>query len=434
MPGRGNSITIKEKEMIIEIKHFFDKEKKKPSNVGVYNKSAVALTAIASNFSEVAVSRIVTEYNKHKSFEPPATKGSQPYAVDESVKTICQEVVRSHNINRDHLSIRRLVGILNDQYNIDVARETLRINLSRWNIVYGSVLRHTALREKDYVVNARRDYLIRKRQLDKSGRTLVYLDETFINKNYCGPDLSWFCDDWEEDPNLDKSFGPYINRPSGKGDRLIILNAVTKNGWVDGTKLVFQAKNNSGDYHGSMDEVNFTRWFTEQLLPNIPDKSVIIMDNAPYHNMYKDDGTPSLSSKKTVLQEWLKMKGIPYDKEFLRPKLIEIINKNRQKKEFKLDDILANDPRFKGRNIEIVRTPQYHPELQPIEKCWAVIKQYMAKHCDFTMKGLRKNLDNAWEKVTKKTMKGIMKKVRESEDYHFEQDAKLDSVDDAECM
>ena len=31
-------------------------------------------------------------------------------------------------------------------------------------------------------------------------------------------------------------------------------------------------------------------------------------------------------------------------------------------------------------------------------------------------------------------MKGIMKKVRESEDYHFEQDAKLDSVDDAECM
>lgn len=432
MSGRGNAITTQEKEMVVSVKHYFDKEKKAVPNKEEYKKSALALTAAATNFSEISVGRIMAEYNKNKSFLPPTPKGSRPYAIEGSIKTICRDVIRSHNINRDHLSLRILLGILSEKYDITVARETLRLNLLRWGIVYGPVLRHTALREKDYVVNARRDYLIRKRQLSKSEKTFVYLDETYINKNHSGSDLSWYCEDWEEDPLLDKSYGPYINKPSGKGERLIILNAVTEDGWVKKAKLVFQAKTNTGDYHGSMDEDNFTRWFTEQLLPNIPDNSVIIMDNASYHNMYLKDNIPSLSSKKVIMQQWLDANNIAYEKDHLRSKLIELINEHRPTRIFKLDHLLKNDPELKVRNIEILRTPQYHPELQPIEKCWAVLKQHMAQHCDFTISGLRKNLDSSWSKVTKKTMKGIMKKVAYWEDYHFEQDGLLDSVEEKE--
>jgi len=431
MSGKGNSITLPEKEMVIHIKHYFDKEKKLYShNKKLSLKSSVSRTALATNLSEVTVKRIMAEYNKGKQLSPPSPKGSNPYAIDESVKTICQDVIRSYNIRREHLSLRLLVGILNDEYNIEVARETLRACLYRWDILHGSVQRHTALRERDYVVKARREYLIRKRVLNKSNRVLVYLDETFINKNYSGSDTSWYCGDWKDDPRLDKSFGPYINKPSGKGERFIILNAVTKNGWVDGAQLVFQAKKYSGDYHGSMDEDNFTKWFTVQLLPNIRDNAVIIMDNAPYHNVFQEDGVPSLTSKKIVLQKWLSDNQITFKKELLRTQLIDLINKYRPMKIFKFDDMLQNDPKYKARNIEILRTPQYHPELQPIEKCWGVMKQYMAQHCDFTLNGLRKNLEIAWTKVTSETMDGIMRKVTYWENYHFEQDSLLDSVDD----
>jgi hypothetical protein len=51
------------------------------------------------------------------------------------------------------------------------------------------------------------------------------------------------------------------------------------------------------------------------------------------------------------------------------------------------------------------------------------MKQYMAQHCDFSLKGLKK-------KFSSETMGGIMKKVYYWEDYHFEQDSLLDSVDD----
>ncbi len=61
------------------------------------------------------------------------------------------------------------------------------------------------------------------------------------------------------------------------------------------------------------------------------------------------------------------------------------------------------------------------------------MKQYMAQHCDFTLQGLRDNLEIAWTKVTSKTMDGIMKKVIYWQNYHFEQDSLLDAVNDKDC-
>jgi transposase len=431
MPGQGNVLTIPEKRMILEVKNHFDNEKKRnKSIVG----SASSLTATTLKLSVITVQRVLKEYKENGEFSDPKPKGASPYAVDSTIKTVIQNLIRQHNIKRDHLSIRSLCAILKNEYDTHIPRETLRAYLSRWNIVYGTVHRHSALREQDHVIAARRAYLIKKKELNLSDRTLIYLDETFINKNYSGSDTSWYCADWQEDEDLDKFNGPYINKPAGKGERLIILKAMTADGWIEGTDLIFKAHSNTGDYHGSMDVENFTRWFTKQLLPNIPDNSVIIMDNASYHNAFEDDGVPSLNSKKAALQEWLNHEGISFDEDYLRPQLIELVNQHRPKREYHLDALLKNNQLYRDRNITIMRTPQYHPELQPIEKCWAVMKQDIGRNCDFTMKGLRKNLDEVWGKFTKKTFHGIMKKVSHWEEYHFNQDGLLDEVEDAECI
>jgi transposase len=430
MPGQGNALTIPEKRMIVEVKSHFDEVKKRNKSLG---KSASALTAETLKLNVVSVQRVLREFRENGDFLPPKPKGSHPYAVDESIKTVVQDLVRQHNIKRDHLSIRSLCTILKDIHNVEIPRETLRAYLLRWNIVYGTVQRHSALREQSHVIAARRDYLIKKRELDQSNRQLVYLDETFINKNYSGADTSWFCGDWEENEDLDKFHGPHINKPAGKGDRFIILNAMTAKGWIKGAKLIFKANSSTGDYHGAMDVDNFKKWFTGQLLPNIEDNAVIIMDNASYHNAYADDGVPSLNSKKSVLKNWLDNEGIPYPEESIRPQLIELINKHRPQREFLLDDLLTNDPLYKNRNIEILRTPPYHPELQPIEKCWAVMKQELGRNCDFTMKGLRENLDKVWGKFTRNTFQGIIKKIAHWQDHHFTQDGILDDVEESEC-
>jgi len=37
-------------------------------------------------------------------------------------------------------------------------------------------------------------------------------------------------------------------------------------------------------------------------------------------------------------------------------------------------DVLAEES-----GHQILRTPQYHPELQPIEECWGVVKNHCAR-------------------------------------------------------
>lgn len=37
------------------------------------------------------------------------------------------------------------------------------------------------------------------------------------------------------------------------------------------------------DYHGKMNFVNFGKWDQENLLPNLPENSLIAMNNALYH-------------------------------------------------------------------------------------------------------------------------------------------------------
>lgn len=434
MRGQGNAFTVKDKQTIVSVRDYFGRKKRTTGKTSLGAKGPTTLTAEALGVSVTSVQRVLREHSQQGGFETPAPKGSKPYTVDDSAKTVCQDLIRKHNIGREHISLRVLTGILKEEYDIEIPRETLRAYLYRWGIVYGPVLRHTALRERDYVVNARRDYLVKKMALRKGARTLVYLDETFINKNYSGADNSWYCEDWQESEDLDKAHGPFINKPSGKGERLILVNAITAHGWVKGARCVFKANSCTGDYHGSMNEVTFKKWFTEQLLPNIPDHSVVIMDNASYHNSYKDDGVPSLNSKKAILKEWLQNNGVTFEDKALRSQLVELIRQNRPKRVLLLDDILRNDPAYKDRGIEILRTPQYHPELQPIEKCWAVMKQYIGKNCDFTSKGMIENVRKAWTKVTAKTMVGIMKKVTEWEDHHFQQDGLLDEVDESECI
>jgi hypothetical protein len=157
--------------------------------------------------------------------------------------------------------------------------------------VHGISKRRSVLKERDYVIIAFSPYLRKKlanRKNTKIGgvvRPEVYLDESYINVNHSVEKTWYFVDD-----------GPWVNKPSGKGVRLIIVNAVTKDGWVSNAKLVFQAKKSTGDYHGQMDYRNFLKWFKEQLLPNIPPRSLIFMDNAKYHNLSVEGVFPTPSS------------------------------------------------------------------------------------------------------------------------------------------
>jgi len=196
---------------------------------------------------------------------------------------------------------------------------------------------------------------------------------------------------------------------------------ITKSGWVPGSKLVFKSTRKTGDYHGQMNWELFKKWFTEMLLPNIPEHSLIIMDNAPYHNIFSEHSSPTPQSSKKKIKEWLEQNKVYCRDDCLKPELAELLIKMAPEPIYAVDEIAISF------GHKVLRTPPYHPELQPIETCWGVVKNHVARNCDFTVKNLIKQLDCGFNKVTAATCEKIIKKVREIEDEFWATDIKTDA-------
>ena len=74
------------------------------------------------------------------------------------------------------------------------------------------------------------------------------------------------------------------------------------------------------DYHDSMNEDSYEQYFANSLCTNVPQGSLIVIDNAPYHSR-NDETYPVSKWKKQQYIDWLKSKDIAVPKKFYEPNL-----------------------------------------------------------------------------------------------------------------
>jgi len=411
MGSQGKSLTAKDKETIVTLKKYFDQTK---GDQKEHSWPSVQKVSNALNISIATVKRTMADYNRGVSFveQEEVHRGRPQRVLSSSMQTVTREYVRKANREGAYITLE-MVGqhlkTIKPEQTFSI--RTLGRALDRWGFTFGKGTRTQRLKEKDHVIAARHRYLRRKRANRKDKNTIrpeVYLDESYVNKNHSN-DFVWYFDD----------DGPWIQKPTGKGECLIIINAITKDGWVPGAKLTFKSTKKTGDYHGQMNQELFTKWFKEKLLPNISKNSLIIMDNASYHNILSVHSAPTAQCKKEKIRSWLEQNNIPLSDDCLKVEMIEVLNKIAPSPTYMLDDIAAKY------GHEILRTPPYHPELQPIEICWGVVKNQIARNCHFTMANLMAQLENAFSSVTAKTCAGLIKKIRKVEDGFWRDDSLL---------
>ena len=98
------------------------------------------------------------------------------------------------------------------------------------------------------------------------------------------------------------------NLPAGRGQRFVILHCGIENGFIENCSLVFQSKANDGrDYHSEMNSRILKTWIEEQLIPNLPEDSVvvIIMDNASNHStLIEGSKAPTSGSRKDEIKKF----------------------------------------------------------------------------------------------------------------------------------
>ena len=130
---------------------------------------------------------------------------------------------------------------------------------------------------------------------------------------------------------------------------------------IDGCDLVFLAKSKDGDHHQEMNSVVFFKWFENQLMPALKNPSLVVFDNASYHNVKTEDTVcPNFSQKKAVLQNCLTQHNTPFSATDTKKVLYEKIKQKKTPVVYKTDTI-ANLHRH-----EVSRTPVRHCELNPI--------------------------------------------------------------------
>lgn len=186
------------------------------------------------------------------------------------------------------------------------------------------------------------------------------MDESYIHSSHTHHKS------WSDDSNEG------VLQPLSKGQRLIIVHAGGAMGFIPNAMLLFRSNTKSGDYHAEMNFENYKKWLTEKLIPNLPKESVLVIDNAPYHNVQVDKA-PTSASRKDDMRKWLSDKNIAWNDAMLKPELYNLIKLYKPRyKTYQIDSLL----RDKGHSV--LRLPPYHPDLNPIELVWAAMKQFVA--------------------------------------------------------
>lgn len=206
-----------------------------------------------------------------------------------------------YNFHTSHQKLPTLAGLtaeLSLEHNIVLSLMSLSRVLTNMGFKFRkSMNNREVLADKENIRKLRHNYITRVRQYREEGRPIVYVDETYVHTTY-SKNRQWH----------DQTIGGFETSIS-RGSRYIIVHAGWENGFIPGALNVFKSGNKTEDYHGEMNAENYSKWVATQLVPNLPSRSVIVVDNASYHSK-NVDLPPNSNTKKDVIQEWLSKKGI----------------------------------------------------------------------------------------------------------------------------
>jgi transposase len=120
---------------------------------------------------------------------------------------------------------------------------------------------------------------------------------------------------------------------------------------------MFKSGTQSGDHHHEINFDNYEKWLKTKLIPNLPPNSVLLVDNAAYHNVQLN-AAPTSSSRKSAMIDWLSDRGISFSDRMCKPELCSLIKLRKlQFKRFKIDALLVEH------GHSVLCLPPYHPDL-----------------------------------------------------------------------
>ena len=229
---------------------------------------------------------------------------------------------------------------------------------------------------------------------------------------------------------------------ASKGKRLILLHAMTRHGLLTaprrgrssaapsnvvsdedlGCELIFEGLIDSEDYHKNMNGQVFMQWVQNRLIPTFKrlfpgKKLILLLDNASYHHPRGDDWINPNKMSKYELAVWIsdRVDSITVQRDgtskyFGKTALFQPASRyapTAEEMRIWVKAYLLQHPSlnrtllrqaFDAEGWQLLYTPPYYCECQPIELLWAHVKNYV---------GRRMSTDHSVAAVTELARKGF---------------------------
>lgn len=253
-------------------------------------------------------------------------------------------------------------SLITDEIGITCSNTTLWRVLRKVGFRFKTINKRQVIMESSRLLKLRHEYLTTIKKYRAEGRFICYLDETWFDTH-----------DTVKKGWMDSSKKCKLDVPVTRGKRIIILHAGSENGWIG--EVLLSAKNikcSSLDYHDDMNAYLFECWFQNKLLPALPEKSVIVMDNASYHSRQLKK-IPNTSSTKFEIGQFLEENNLYFEESYTKKQMLEVLKTKQFLKVYQVDT-MAN-----ALGHIVLRLPPYYCIFNPIELIWAQLKQSIRK-------------------------------------------------------
>lgn len=354
--GASSSVAVKKMHLSLDAREIVKRVYTSLLNRGLNASAAATETSDLTKIPLTTVKRIAS--NPIKSRKKRKDAGFTK-CFDESDKDLIRRKIYTMYEEQRVPTLDSLKQRLtNDETQISCSRTSLWRVLSEMGFRYRKIDKRQVLMESHRLQKWRHEYITSVRKYRSENRPIIYLDETWFDTHET-PSKGW----------SDSSDKCKTKAPSNKGKRITILHAGSENGWVPNA-LWLSAKNikdSCVDYHEDTTAELFEEWFKNCLLPNIPQNSVIVMDNASYHSRQLHKA-PSSNNTKLEIQNYMAANDIYFEESYKKSDLLEVL------KTFCIKKVYVCDTLAEEIGHTVLRLPPYYCIFNPIEHMWHQLK------------------------------------------------------------
>lgn len=285
------------RRIIYNVYNTMRKDNDKREENRLNEKALQTKVAAACGISFSSVRRIVIEQKKTPGLSSPKfttprkqrpKKSSKTTFDDFDLSVIRKTIQEFHVSEGERPTLKGMLHVLKNKIGFKgslwCVRKVVKKLGFRWKKTESN---RKVLIEKNDIRNLRLNYLVAVNRYRAENRPIVYMDETYFHSTTT-TEKTW----------TDSSVG-CLKKSVSKGSRIIVLHAGGEDGFVANGLLMFKSGLKKGDYHGDKNFENYEKWIKDQLIPNLKPNSVLVIDNAPYHNKQVNPAPTSSWKKPT---------------------------------------------------------------------------------------------------------------------------------------